>query len=104
MALIYSTRFIANPGGPDTVSYTVPSGQVAVLRSISIFVSDSGQYANLLLTSPEVYVVFFQATANNQTFSWTGRQVLNAGETIQSFCSASGTTLMASGYLLNSAL
>lgn len=104
MALIYSTRFIANPGGPDTVSYTVPSGLVCVLRSINIVVSGSGQFANLFLTSPEVYVVFFESTAANQTYTWSGRQVINEGETIESYCSAVGVTLMASGYLLNSAL
>ena len=101
MAAIYSTRFIGQQVTTSTpVIYTVPSGNVAVLRSISMTPAATG------LTAAEVSlgsasIVWKVATGTlSVTQTWDGRQVFNAGETIECTCAGANAYFMCSGYLL----
>lgn len=101
MATIYSVRFIADSSAGSPVSYTVPDGYVAVLRSVNTVLSSSGSFANLQISNLGVYVCFFAATAADEFFSWDGRQVLQEGDVLESYVSSAGSTQLVSGYLLS---
>lgn len=103
MAGVYSTRFYIGvlPTALTTV-YTVPAGRVAVLRDIDGTNGVAGdQY--LLLYIAGFFVLNLDANGASsglaRYYNWRGRQVLNAGESIQLQASAGGDIAL-SGYLL----
>lgn len=99
---VYSTKLISQLcAAGSTLTYTVPAGYVCVVRDISITPEASG------LTLARVFAggnqIVFSVTSGvlNVTQSWEGRQVFNAGETIEASATGAGVYFMVSGYLLN---
>lgn len=100
---VYSHRFAnvaATGDGNFHVLYTVPVGLVAVVRDLDLFSQTAALAFGLRLAS-NVIVSFVNPTASGTAYQWTGRQVLNAGETLEYFASTGlGFTACISGYLL----
>lgn len=104
MAAVYSTRFVGQAVETTGLTdlYTVPTGYVAVVRTIRLCPTTAGTTDCLLQTTTP----FVLASAINQpqytTWSDEGRHVLNAGEVL-AIEVLSGTWLVeVSGYLLTS--
>jgi hypothetical protein len=103
MAGVYSVRFYGAHDLTGLATYTVPTGFVAIVRDFDAFwgVSTAGAEVNLYGHAGQV--IYQAAFGLNDVGwrGWRGRQVLNAGETLQIFTSdAMDVTL--SGYLLTS--
>jgi len=103
---IYSTQFVtgtmATPG-PELV-YTVPAGNIAVLRGLDGFLYTSGVFVLLLGLNgnpPCLGCVAAAAQPTSGVGSWTGYQVLDPGDKVYLSANYSGTTYILSGYLLH---
>lgn len=101
MVAVYSTRFIGQQVATSTpITYTVPTGFVAVVRSISVAPTATGlTEAQVSLSSAAILFVVASGTLHVSQH-WDGRQVLNAGEVLQCTCAGSNCFFMVSGYLL----
>lgn len=101
MASIYSTRFIGVQVVAGTpVTYTVPAGNVAVVRSISCTPLSSGLTAAYVAIASAAYIWHVATGTTLVSLDWEGRQVLNAGEGIQAVCTGANCSFVVSGYLL----
>lgn len=102
MAAIYSTRFLSGLVHASlNISYTVPSGYVAVVRSISGYNAGSGAGNFVAFNSASGTLFAVVGVVVDATCNLECRHVLNAGDTLT--CSASWTSGQAtvSGYLLS---
>lgn len=98
---VYSTRFLAGAGITSAVTFTCPTGFVAVLRDLDTF------YAGLLVATARligsegqtIWANAFAGGSEPEYASWRGRQVLEVGETC-SLDSSGATDMTLSGYLL----
>lgn len=101
---VYSTRFLELSGsGSVSGGYTVPAGQVAIVRDVRAFLyatTSSSAVVRIGATGP----IFFYAlgiSANDRTEGEEMRVVLQAGEVIEGQLSSTGAQyLVVSGYLL----
>lgn len=102
---VYSTQFCkGSVSGSPVVLYTVPSGYIAVLRSIAAY-NNTGSSQSVLLSpgvsgSSEGAFAKDDSLASGDVFQWEGRQVLNAGEQLIVAFPNATLAVMASGYLL----
>lgn len=98
---VYSTRFLAWASEEEPPSYTVPDGQIAVVRDLDVW-SGGGAMINWELavnTVAKFAAGQFTVESVAQVAQWRGRQVLYAGESLV-FSSDGPTDGMVSGYLL----
>ncbi len=103
MSQPYSKRLFAGviaAGSGATDLWTVPAGKVHVIRDIDGWTESSvgdtwyiGLSGNRVITLP--------APTGSAAALWRGRQVFNAGETIQLFQSHGASHLAVSGYELD---
>lgn len=105
-ATVYSTRFVnAQLTGTNTTYYTVPAGNVAVVRTMTAAWSApaSGQGVVQVLVNGANAFIWFTPIGASETASalWNGRLVLPAGEIIRAANTGTATVrLTVSGYLL----
>lgn len=99
-ASVYSVNFIV-AHAVSSASYTVPTGQVAIVRDADCFYAGGvGQSGQLESPAGGIFAYFpFPADINGVLISWRGRQVINAGETFL-FAATLSMDIMVSGYLL----
>lgn len=100
MAGVYSTRFILHTGGGVTLTYVVPNGKVAVIKSVSAY-NGSGSAANfsLLLKGTGIWVA--SVPGGGGGFATNLMIVAYAGESIGMFFAGTPAGAQASGYLLD---
>lgn len=100
---VYSTQFLADyPWGSD-VSFTVPAGYIAIVRSIDLFQGggSGGHELQVYLGYSSAVVFNVPSSAAGASYHWEGRQVLEQGdELIATNPSAGPASVLASGYLL----
>jgi hypothetical protein len=100
---VYSTLFLSTAGlTSGTVSYTVPSGRLAILRDVDV-VSLSAGAAFCIVFGPagqRLWIATPVAATPAGWFGWRGRQIYGAGSTIQIEGGGVSWDVMASGYLL----
>ena len=104
MAKIYSTQFFNGENDTDgAVLYTVPSGFVAVVRSIDVHhvPSAAGQVCGCVLGSTFVQLGVAAGTTSYNPPPWSGRQVLTAGQAMEGVFSGFYQQIAISGYLLS---
>lgn len=105
MSTVFSTRFLLSTGSTGA-TYTVPSGKVAVLRSVTAVNRDgSSQWFLVSINPAGAYVVFGQLEANDATVGRASsirelRLVVNAGEQMRVSTSSANMDVTLSGYLL----
>lgn len=102
MASIYSTQFGHGAGtaGATGTLYTVPTGFVAVVRSIGLW-NYAGGPGFCAINGPGGDAIFVGSSTGAQGMStWEGRQVLNPGDTITYDLVSGDWTWLVSGYLL----
>jgi hypothetical protein len=105
--VVYSTRFVSvAPAATNTLYYTVPTGFVAVVRSMTFGYAEPAR-ANGVMTvllapaNSRVWVVLATASTAGSAV-WEGRLVLPAGETLRAaYTGTPGQWLTISGYLLS---
>lgn len=101
---VYSTRFIAVANGtPQRVTYVVPAGFVAVVRSVDIYLDEGpGATAYAGIVDPACSIGQWSSSASGYvTATWNGRQVANAGEELVGSVNGDvGGSILVSGYLL----
>jgi hypothetical protein len=98
---VFSTRFIGGVSSPtSSQTYSVPAGNVAVLKSINAIAAGSGvTVCNINVNN--VWTVFVQASlAVNVLYQWSGHQVLNPGDQLECGSAGGNTYFTVSGYLL----
>lgn len=106
MAGVYSTAFISADLTPVTPSatYTCPAGFVVVVRSIDAFITGLLGPANMIVFDAGTGVTWWQALASpppiQQSFSWRGRQVFEAGVGFTALRGDGTWGVRISGYLL----
>lgn len=106
MAGLYSTRFFS---GLITTAlatlYTVPAGNVAIIRTITLGWTASGttdSTCEVLLTDPKSQVLRQLLPHTGGNYWQDGRVVLPAGEKIQAICTVDlSIWCTISGYLLS---
>ena len=105
-ATVYSTLFVAvAPTGTNTIYYTVPAGNVAVVRTMTAGWSVPGSTPGTLFVLDRksggfVWAVPIAAPSTGSDV-WNGRWVLNPTDTIRASSSVTSTVyLTVSGYLL----
>lgn len=104
---IYSTQFFCGtiPSG-STIVYTVPTNDVVVVRDMTLYnASSSVGPMNVGIYSPggSLLVVLFEepSLAAFTSSQWTGRSVVNGGQTLRVGAGGGVTGLgIISGYLL----
>lgn len=105
-ATVYSTRFVnAQLTGTNTTYFTVPPGNVAVVRTMTAGWSapaDGQGVGQVLLNGANAFVWFFPIQASERASAlWNGRLVLPTGEIIRASATGTGVVrLTVSGYLL----
>lgn len=105
MAAPYSTLFAVLDAGDDEASYTVPAGQVAVLRDLIVFMYGAGGAAQAIdITRAPKGTLYYTSSTEDVFYEHLElRQVLNPGDTLNITPSGAGSiTAMVSGYLLAS--
>lgn len=107
----YSRRFIIGTvsASVNTLSYTVPAGMVAVIRTVTATKTTAATASNVLAfidpAGPGAGIVFWYgampSTAVIQSVQFEGRVVAEAGDVISVQRSISGDTMVTvTGYLL----
>jgi hypothetical protein len=105
MSKVYSTRFIGS-GAVDSVSETVPSGVLWVVRDAILFFDGANSNDGYSLSAYFVgggagVIQSGQSTAGEILLvHWEGRQVLNAGDELEFSASTLNWYVMVSGYVL----
>jgi hypothetical protein len=101
MSGIYSTRFCAAAGLNGSLAYTVPEGNVAVLRDVDVYAAgvDGGFFRVIGSAGQTIDYWEFGGEDTAATHQWRGREVLSPGETL-TFSTTSPMDVTASGYLL----
>jgi len=103
---VYSTRFVkAALTASNTTYYTVPTGYVAVVRTMTLAWSSlarTGGVGQVLLNGANSFVWIVPIAGSElASANWDGRLVLPAGELIRAATTATGVVhLTVSGYLL----
>ena len=106
MSQVYSTRLIAKrqsyAGTPLFEVYTVPAGHVLVVVDVECwsFVSPGDYRFRLVVAAGNVRMLAATGPADGKALQWTGRLVVNAGESIACDCYAGDCAWIVSGYLL----
>lgn len=104
MSAIYSTRFIlGSVGAVGRLSYTVPSGLVAIVTTCDLVIdSGSGGAGDMVVVVNTTNFIYVAGPTTNGAPShaqWSGRMVLSAGDELQLGFDGAGSG-QASGYLL----
>jgi len=104
---VYSTRFVKTLlTGTNTTYYTVPSGKVAVVRTMTaawVTLARIGGQVQVLLNGANSFVWIVPVTASSAASDhWEGNLVLPEGEILRAASTATGTIfLTVSGFLLS---
>jgi hypothetical protein len=106
MSRVYSTRFLAVQGASENYDYVVPDGQLAIIRSIDMWMGTP-------VAAPRAYVGITQGTAFvtilalfgppivDVNLHWSGRQVAYPGDKISFVYDSLSPDVTVSGYLLD---
>lgn len=101
----YSVRFIAGETNSiptaSALSYTVPVGKVAVVRSVDMLVTGVGTVFFGLYHPAYALWVSTVGVPYHNVRSWEGRHVVTAGGRIGVGWYSGSSMVIASGYLLN---
>jgi len=99
---IYSTRFLAGSGlaSGSGVTYPVPAGYVAVVRTITMNGGGAGGEDGLAIIAGVAGFARTKLPAGVAGSTWNGHVALNAGETLELFAVSGPVDMVASGYLL----
>ena len=103
MAVPYSTQLVSGNFGNNALLYTVPSGSIAVLRSISVYCLNTGLLGALGLTTAGPWVMVRTSPTPNATIEWYGRHVLNPNQQLYLVTGGASAYVLVSGYLLSQA-
>jgi hypothetical protein len=100
---VYSTRFLGSYLPTSPVEYTVPDDFVAVLRCADVWYDGAvgGGTAAIVVSSIGYLMECLPTGGTPETFTWRGRQVLNAGETVYFSDNVEHFSVLLSGYLLS---
>jgi hypothetical protein len=103
-ATVYSVCFIAESGLTGSAVYTVPTGQVAVVRDLDSYVSSLGSTTLRLvdLQTGGTWFVDAQLSPTGHWGSWRGRQVFTEGQQFEVNTDVAYDVRLG-GYLLSSA-
>lgn len=98
---VYSTRFLAErtSSAATAASYLVPTGKVAVIRSVDI-VAESTCTGLFGLVPASAYFFGFSLSGLLASYHWTGDQVAVAGERFGPQWMSGAFYVLASGFLL----
>jgi hypothetical protein len=103
MATVYSVKLfrVHITGTGFTTEYTVPAGNVLVVRDV-IIINTVGapQDVGLGFNSSGILWLYFPNAVGSAPNLWSGRQVFTAGETIEAYRQSGSSTFSVSGYLL----
>jgi hypothetical protein len=101
MSSVYSTRFYEGKNVTSGTIVTVPAGYIAIVRDIDAFFGGGieGGALNVIGTLGQTFAWFPFTGLTSAAFTWRGRQVFSAGESVR-FVSGAGVDLTVSGYLL----
>lgn len=80
-----------------TTQYTVPASRQDVIKCITICNTNAASTTFSLTVAGASTIFGTVSVPGNQTITWTGTIVLNAGETIVTSAGATGLTLTVSG-------
>jgi hypothetical protein len=100
VARLYSTQFVSRSASTGVHSVTVPTGYVWVVRSISLYGSQSAGTAEATVFLGSGGTVFAADLAPTNFAFWNGRHVINAADTLEVFSSLD-TDFLVSGYQLS---
>lgn len=102
MATVYSTRFIAVKGGTTFYGYTVPPGNLAIVRDVDTYASSELAFSQVFFEGNEKQAIWFwESGLGAESYgSWRGRQVFNPGEQFGIRINVSHADATVSGYLL----
>jgi hypothetical protein len=102
MASVYSARFIAAAVDDEMVSYEVPAGVLWVVHTVDIVSTgpEPGLSVVGLLGGPIFALQTVADVAVSPLYSWRGRQVIYAGESVFVQTAGVEATFMISGYTL----
>jgi hypothetical protein len=101
MATIYSIRMAdLTLTAASATPYTVPSGFVAVVRSIQVLSIGSGATGEVLRSGGIGAMAWFTSTLTAQFFPFDVRAVLNAGESLECLVTTGTARFFVSGYQL----
>lgn len=102
---VYSTRFLgALVSVDETLTATVPDGFVWVVVDVSaLLVGSSSTNVSVYNGTSGANIAYMQATSSGaEQHSWSGRQVLTAGEDLLAACEGvTAVRLGVSGYTLS---
>jgi hypothetical protein len=104
---VYSTRFVKTAlTGTNTTYYTVPQGNVAVVRTMTmawVSLARAGGVGQVLLNGANSFVwIVAIAASTADSAHWEGNMVMPAGELLRAAATATGTIfLTVSGFLLS---
>jgi hypothetical protein len=103
VASIYSTLFSTGdcPASDTITAYTVPTGMVAVLRSVSLVPTGTGSTTMLVVRHGVAVLIGVNATGQFISHHIDMRQVFNAGDVIDVQSIAGDFQYSLSGYLLS---
>ena len=100
MATLYSTQFVSRGASTGVHSVAVPSGFIWVVRSISMYGSQSAGTAIATVFLGSGGTVYAVSLAPESFGTWSGRQVVNTADTLEVFSSLA-TDFLVSGYALS---
>jgi hypothetical protein len=104
---VYSTRFVKTAlTATNTTYYTVPQGNVAVVRTMTlawVSLARSAGVGQVLLNGANSFVWIQPIGASElSSAQWEGNMVLPAGEILRAATTATGTVFLTiSGFLLS---
>lgn len=102
---VYSTRFFRGslPTNSLDALYTVPAGMTVVLRDIEMLTAAANDLFNVQIgVSGSTTVVWYLSQLPASTWhQWSGRVVVDAGETVYAYSGLGAAQLVISGYLLS---
>jgi hypothetical protein len=103
MARLYSTRLMASEGAADALFEEVPAGFIWVVRDIVLTFdgADSADGYQVGVQGKAPILLGQVAGGNVEQFHWTGRQVMEAGETLAFTASTLNWYILVSGYQLS---
>jgi len=103
MPTIYSTKFYAGTqaAGAQVSVYTVPTGKVAVIRSIEFGAQSAPANSAAVNLFGVAEIASIETVNQYRTVHWDGRTVLDAGDVIAVQAIAGTWSFIISGYLLD---
>ena len=100
----YSRRLFSQQGVTDpTVCFTVPPGQVWIVRSIDCYCGAPLVSSQLIFKEYENSAAFLSFTTEagtSRSFQWEGRQVFEAGQSLEADPADHAWDIRVSGYEL----